>query len=271
MKKVSTSIIVGLILTSSLLAGSQEKLKQDISKIFTNGKLNTNSISIIAQDKSPDLKGLQIAIGTIKGNPKPFLLLYNKDTIIIGNIRDRKSGKNLFKPFIEKNRDKIQKALKNIQKQETNKEVKRNKTSILLLNNAFKDLVFKIKGANPKGKTIYLITDPNCPYCKRYEKNQLPSVIKNSKEVRVVPLFLNIPGHETSPMRASWLLEHYKNDKNADMLSLMHKASNIKDNTYKEVDKKFAKEKIAQMKKFLAKGLVRGTPTVFDENGNSAR
>ena len=271
MKRLSTSIIVGLILTSSLFAASQDKLKQDISKIFTDGKLDTSSINIIAQDKSPDLKGLQVAIGTIKGNPKPFLLLYNKDTIIIGNIRDRKSGKNLFKPFIEKNKGKIQKALRNIEKQEASKEVKKNKTSISLLNNAFKDLVFKIKGGNPKGKTIYLITDPNCPYCQQYEKNRLPDVIKNSKEVRVVPLFLNIPGHETSPMRASWLLESYKNNKNADMLSLMHKASNAQDNTYKKVDKKFAKEKIAQMKKFLSKGLIQGTPTVFDENGNSAR
>jgi len=210
-------------------------------------------------------------IGTIGGNPKPFLLLYNKDTIIMGSIRDRKSGKSIFGKFIAKNRDKLQAALSKAQQKEKNKEAKNNKTSISLLNGKFKELTFKIKGGNPKGKTVYLITDPNCPYCKQYEKNKLPSTIKNSKEVIVVPLFLNIPGHETSPMRSSWLLEKYKNNKSANMLELMHKASNKKNSTYKEVNKKFANKKIALMKKFLSKGTVRGTPTIFDENGNPTR
>ncbi len=271
MKKITSGLLFGFMIASSLFATSQDVLKKDISKIFTNGKLDTSSINIIAQDKTPDLKDLKVLIGTIKGNPKPFLLLYNKDTIIVGSVRDRKSGKTIFKKFIEKNKDKLQAALTKIQKQETKQEIKKNKKSISLLNDKFKDIMFKIKGGNPKGKTVYLITDPNCPYCKQYEENQLAKTIKNSKEVRVVSLFLDIPGHETSPMRSSWLLEKYKNDKNTNMLALMHKASDIKNDTYKEVDKKFANEKIAQMKKFLAKGTITGTPTIFDENGNPTR
>lgn len=271
MKKITAGLLFGFMATASLFATSQDVLKKDISKIFTNGKLDASSINIIAQDKTSDLKDLSVLIGTIKGNPKPFLLLYNKDTIIVGSIRDRKSGKTIFEKFIAKNRDKIQAALSKVQQEEKVKEVKNNKTSISLLNGKFKELTFKIKGGNPKGKTVYLITDPNCPFCKQYEKNQLPETIKTSKEVIVVPLFLNIPGHETSPMRSSWLLEKYKNNKNADMLELMHKASNIEDGTYKEVDKKFANEKIALMKKFLSKGTIKGTPTIFDENGNPTR
>jgi len=271
MKKLTVGLLFVSIMVSSLFASSQDMLKKDISKIFTNGKLDTSSINIIAQDKTSDLKNLKVLIGTIKGNPKPFLLLYNKDTIIVGSVRDRKSGKTIFKKFITKNKEKLKTALVKIQKEEKGKEEKSNKTSISLLNGKFKNIMFKIKGGNPKGKTVYLLTDPNCPYCKDYEENQLPNTIKNSKEVRVVSLFLNIPGHETSAMKSSWLLEKYKNDKNANMLDLMHKASNSKNNTYKEVDKKFANEKIAQMKKFMSKGTVKGTPTIFDENGNPAR
>jgi protein-disulfide isomerase len=169
------------------------------------------------------------------------------------------------------NKVKIQKAMSKIQQNTVNKDVLNNRKTIALFKDKFKDSMFTIKGGNPKGKTIYLITDPNCPYCQAYEKNEMAGTIKRSKEIRVIPLFLNIPGHETSPMRASWLLEKYKNNKNADMFKLMHKASNINDKTYKEVNKKFAKAKIEKMKEFLNMGLVYGTPTIFDENGTPTR
>ncbi len=271
MKKKGMVLLLGSIIVSSLFATSQDTLKKDISKIFTDGKVSQNSIDIIAEDSVLDLKNLRVVIGTIKGNSKPFLLLYNKDMMIVGSIRSRKDGKSIFKDFIEKNRGKIQKELSKNQKNKQRAEIKNNQKLISLLEKDYKDLVFKIKGKNPNGKIIYLITDPNCPYCKQYEKNELPKAIKNSKEIRVVPLYLNIPGHETSAMRSSWLLERAKNDKNADMLLYMHKASSIKDNAYKEVDKEFAKKRIKKMKEILAKGLISGTPTVFDANGNPAR
>ncbi len=264
-------LVLGFLITSSLFASKQSELKQDISRVFANGKIDTRSISIIAQDTIKDLKNLHIAIGTIKGNSKPFLLLYNKDIIMVGSIKNRKDGKSIFDNFISKNRVKIQKALSKIQQNETSKEVQNNKKTISLFNGDFKDSMFKIKGGNLKGKTIYFITDPNCPYCQQYEKNELANTIKRSKEIRVIPLFLDIPGHESSPMRSSWLLKKAKTTKNSDLYALILKASDKNDNTYKEVDKKFAKEKIAKMQEFLDKGLIQGTPTIFDENGTPTR
>jgi len=265
------SLLLSFMVASSLFGASQDTLKQDISRIFTGGRLDKTSINIIAQDSIADLKGLHVMIGTIKGNPKPFLLLYNKDTMIVGSIKNRKSGNSIFDSFIGKNRAKIKQALAKIQKSTVSKTVKNNKKLISLVTGEFKDIMFKIKGDNPKGKTVYLFTDPNCPYCQRYERNELAGTIKRSKEIRVIPVFLNIPGHETSPMRASWLLEKAKTTKNADLLSMMHKASNSSDNTYKEVNKKFAKAKIAQMRKLLSYGLIPGTPTIFDQDGNPTR
>ena len=262
------SLIFSFMVASSLFGANHDKLKQDISRIFTGGKLDKSDIGIVAEDSIADLKDLHVMVGTIKGNPKPFLIVYNKDTVIIGSLKNRKSGKDIFADFIKKNKTTIQKALKKIKKGIASKEIANNKKLISLLNGDFKDITFKIKGGNPKGKTVYLITDPNCPYCQQYEKTQLAKTIKNSKEVIVASLFLNIPGHETSPMRASWLLEKIKNNKKANKLSLMHKASNSGDNTYKEVDKTFAKAKIAQMKKLLSLGLIAGTPTIFDQKGS---
>ena len=265
------SLIFSFMVASSLFGASQDKLKQDISKVFTGGKLDKSDISIIAEDSIADLKDLHVMIGTIKGSPKPFLIVYNKDTVIVGSMKNRKSGKDIFAGFIKKNKDTIQKALKKIEKSTVSKTVKDNKKLISLVTGEFKDIMFKIKGGNSKGKTVYLFTDPNCPYCQRYEKNKLAGTIKKSKEIRVIPLFLNIPGHETSPMRASWLLEKAKNNQKVDKLSLMHKASNSSDNTYKEVDKTFAKARIAQMRKLLSYGLIPGTPTIFDQNGIPTR
>lgn len=271
MKKFGTGLVLVLVIISSLFASEQDVLKQDISRIFANGKIDAKSIDLISEGKTNDLKDLSMAIGTIKGNAKPFLLIYNKDIIMIGSIKNRKDGKSIFDDFMIKNKTKIQESISKIQQTKVSKSVQNNRKTIALFNGKFKDSMFTIKGGNPKGKTIYLITDPNCPYCQAYEKNEMAGTIKRSKEMKVIPLFLNIPGHETAPMRASWLLEKYKNNKNENMFELMHKASNINDQTYKEVDKNFAKEKITKMKEYLDMGLVYGTPTIFDENGTPTR
>lgn len=272
---MNNKIIVGaasiFLSTLFLFAGTQDKLKKDISKFLTRGKVNVNSIKIIADDKTADLKDLHMAIGTIKGNPRPFLLIYNKNTILIGNMIDRKTGKSLFKNFISKNRAVIKKELSKLKKNRQKKEILGNKKLITLLNSKFKDIVITVKGDNPKGKTIYLITDPMCPFCQQYEKNELKNSLKRAKEVKIVPIFLHIRGHESSPMRSSWLLEQAKKDKNSDVLALLHKASDRNFKGYKSVDKKFAKKMIAKMSKILSSGYINGTPTIFDEEGKPTR
>ena len=270
-KKILTGVL-GISLAAIFLhADTKVELKKDISKFFTRGKADINSIKIIADDKTTDLKDLHMAIGTIKGNPRPFLLIYNKETIIMGSLIDRKTGKSLFKNFISKNRAVISKELSKLKKNEQKKEISDNKKLLSLLKNDYKDMVLTIKGGNPKGKTIYLVTDPMCPYCQQYEKNELQGTLKKSKEVKVIPIYLRIPGHESSPMRSSWLLEQAKKDKNADILALMHKFSDKNFQGYKSVDKKFAKKMVAKMTKLLSLGYIKGTPTIFDENGKPTR
>jgi len=256
-------LVVGFFIESNVLAkGDNIGLKSDFSKIFTHGRLKTDKINIIAKGKLKDLKNMNVAIGAIDGTSRLFLIFYNKNIIGIGKIVNRKNAKSIFSKFISKNRFKIE-AFKKA------KQLNANKKLISLLQTKYKNLVINIKGGNPNGKTIYLITDPNCPFCKRYEKMRLPSVIKNSKEVKVIPIFLHIPGHETSPMRSSWLLEQAK--KGGNILSLIYKASDPKNMEFKKVNKKFAKKMINEINGFLSSGYLRGTPTVFDEKGNEIR
>ncbi len=270
MKSLVTGVILSALVATSSSAVGQKELKQDISKFFTGGKVKVKSIDIVADGKTADLKNLHIVIGMIKGNTKPFLLLYNKNIIMVGNFLNRKTGKTIFANFIDKNKSKIKKIISKTRQKEKNQEIKNNKKLISLFKKKYKDLVLTIKGGNLKGKTIYLVTDPNCPYCQRYEKIKLPNTIKKSKEVKVIPLYLNIPGHETSPMRSSWLIGQ-GSKKGADILSLIHKASDSNNKEYKKVNKKFAKKMIAQMKVLISSGLIKGTPTIFDQNGNPTR
>jgi hypothetical protein len=270
-KKITVALASLLSASLYLQATPQVDLKKDISKFFTRGRADVKSIKILADDKTGDLKNLHMVIGTIEGSPKPFLLIYNKDTIIMGSLIDRKTGQSIFKNFINKNRTVISKELSRLRQNEQKKEIQDNKKLLSLFDNEYKDMVLTIKGGNPKGKTVYLITDPMCPYCQQYEKNELKGTIAKSKEVRVIPIYLNIPGHESSPMRSSWLIEQVKKDKNADIVALMHKFSDKNDNTYKNVDKKFAKKMSAKMTKLISTGYIKGTPTIFDQNGNPTR
>ncbi len=272
MNKKILAGVLGISLAAIFLhADTKVELKKDISKFFTRGKVDINSIKIIADNKMTDLKDLHMAIGTIKGNSRPFLLIYNKDTIIMGNLIDRKTGQSLFKKFISKNRSVISKELSKIKKDRKKEEISNNKKLLSLLKNKYKDLVLTIKGGNPNGKTIYFITDPMCPFCQQYVKNELKATLKKSKEIKVIPIFLHIRGHESSPMRSSWLLEQASKDKNTDLLALIYKVSDKNFKDYMNVDKKYAKKMKKKMSKLLSSGYIKGTPTIFDENGNSTR
>ncbi len=269
-KKLFFTAIVSSIVASSLFASSVSSLQKDISKFLTNSRVKTKDIHILSSDKISDLKNLHVAIGTISNSPKPFIIIYNKNKLIVGNMIDRKNGKSIFKFFIDKHKKEIINALQKEKKNEKKIEISNNKKLVSLFKNQYKDLVLTIKGGNPKGKIVYLVTDPNCPFCKQYEKYQLPKTIKNSKEIKVIPVCLDIPGHETSPLRSSWLLEKGKK-KNANILKMIYQASNPRNMDYKTVNKKFAKKMITKMKKLLNSGLIQGTPTVFDQNGNPMR
>ncbi len=269
MKKISILLSISFLATS--LLASSNSIEKDISTYLTHGRIKTEDIKIISTDKIGDLKDLHVAIGTIKNSRKPFLIIYNKDKIIVGNMIDRQNGKSIFRELLKKHNKEIKKAMTQDRKIQKANKIKNNKKLIKLINTKYKDLTIKIKGGNPNGKTIYLITDPNCPFCQEYERKELPKTIKKSKEIIVVPIYLNIRGHESSPLRSSWLIEAAHKNGFKDTLSLMHKASNPKDLTYKTVDKKFAQKTISKLKKLINSGLISGTPTVFDQNGNPMR
>lgn len=149
-------------------------------------------------------------------------------------------------------------------------------------------LVRTIPGNSTAKETLYLFTDPLCPYCKMYETgvhlktgqampNSLQSDLAIYKEIKVImyPLYM-LPGHEEAIKRSYWFNIESKNVKTQkDILDLLHKASNadIKDLVVKDeagLDKydSYVKDK---EKGLMSSGAVNGTPAMFTKDGIDPR
>ncbi|RLA73299.1 MAG: hypothetical protein DRG24_00525 [Epsilonproteobacteria bacterium] len=115
-------------------------------------------------------------------------------------------------------------------------------------------------------KVIYAFTDPECPYCLKFEKKMAAVADKYTFKVFLFPLSF----HKNAVAMSEWILDA-KSDKEK-AARLLKTANN--DTSYKTA--KTSAEHKAAVKKILEKNAaigakigVRGTPSVFDSNMNS--
>ena len=112
----------------------------------------------------------------------------------------------------------------------------------------------------------YIFTDPECPYCHRFE-----SKWKNIKEnVKFKIFFFNLDFHKNANAMSRWILSANNNDEINERLNAIGKGST----DYKTF--KLSNDKISELNKKIeasrALGItlgVQGTPAVFDAKGNS--
>jgi thiol:disulfide interchange protein DsbC len=119
-------------------------------------------------------------------------------------------------------------------------------------------------------KDLYIITDPECPYCIKFEK----SIHGKLDEYRVHVIFYPLPYHKNAPAMVEWIMQG-KDDiqKKSRMDDLMIKKSTEykKHLTKKGTKFIYSKKVINTMKKskLAVKELgVRGTPSIFNANFN---
>ncbi len=115
-------------------------------------------------------------------------------------------------------------------------------------------------------KVLYAFTDPECPYCLKFEKKMEEVADKYTFKVFLFPLNF----HKNAVAMSEWILEP-KSDK--EKAARLLKTAN-RDSSYKTA--KLSAEHKAAVKKILDKNAaigkkigVRGTPSVFDPEMNS--
>jgi thiol:disulfide interchange protein DsbC len=117
-------------------------------------------------------------------------------------------------------------------------------------------------------KEIYIVTDPECPYCTRFEK----AVLGKLDEYRVHVIFFPLSFHKKAPAMVEWIMLG-KDDvsKKERFEQVMLKGSTEYSTLIKDVKKPFvySPEIAKEMKKMDAavrELKVRGTPAIYDAN-----
>ena len=117
-------------------------------------------------------------------------------------------------------------------------------------------------------KDLYIVTDPECPYCSKFEK----SVAGKLGDYRVHVILFSLPFHKKAPAMVEWIMQG-KDDaqKNVRFEEVMLKGSTAYQTLIKDAKKPFVySEAVGQAMKKMDKAVlelsVRGTPAIYDAN-----
>lgn len=117
-------------------------------------------------------------------------------------------------------------------------------------------------------KEIYIVTDPECPYCTKFEK----AVVGKLDEYRVHVILFPLSFHKKAPAMVEWIMQGKDNAQKKERFEeVMLKGSIAYQTLIKDTKKPFVySEAVGQTMKKMNKAVlelnVRGTPAIFDTN-----
>ena len=118
-----------------------------------------------------------------------------------------------------------------------------------------------------KGKDIYIVTDPECPYCSRFEKTAAGKLGDYKVHVILMPLSF----HKKAPAMIEWIMQGKDDAQRKERFEqLMLKSSTAYETLIKDEKKPFVySEEVGEHMKKVNKATmeldVKGTPAVYDE------
>ena len=226
MIQVAKKLLLALIIVTSLNAATPLS-QNEIKQIEALELFKRVPITV---KSAYDLKDFYLVKVVIQGNPDEVYLTKDKKHLIAGDVINTKSGAKLEAPV---------------------------DVSTLAGKEA---LIFG------SGKDEYfLFTDPECPYCKKFE-SYFPQIEKNVKiRVFYYPLDFHVNAKDMSMYVMS-------KKTNAEKIKTMLNIT-LDDEGYK--NRNYSKEQLANLEASLEAQIaiaqkldVRGTPAVFDKEGN---
>lgn len=240
------------------------------SVIAAKGRVEPTMITLLSLND--DISGLKKIYFSL-GNDVTNIIYVSVDLkkVVLGEIIDLATLSSDTMSDFQKLNEEALKKQEEAKKAEEALVIPRNKALIDGIHDASlgKNMEFTLEGGNKDGESLVLFTDPLCPYCISFEKEQLPTVLKNAKEIRVVMYPLtSLRGHETSLVRSYWLLQNVKGKKVDEKIKLMKDSTNLDISKIKvDQNSKEFKQYSEDIKKIQAMRIVPGTPSIYGLDG----
>jgi len=115
-------------------------------------------------------------------------------------------------------------------------------------------------------KKYLLFTDPDCPFCKRFEKKIIKNGLKNDVTLYIFPMHLNLRGHNLKSVEYLISLPENKRREAMEKLMTGDKTEYLAFKSTKH-SKQIVKKWVKYVDTISRSLKVRGTPTVIDEYG----
>lgn len=227
MTKILKSLVLTSILSLSLFASS-ELSKKEIGEIEKIPILAGSGIQVLKAYKDGNFILIR---ANVQGNVQELVLTADKANLIAGKVYNTTTGEELAIP---------------------------NDVSIL-------------KGKESvtygTGKDIYyLFTDPECPYCKKFE-SYFPQI---EKDVQIKVFFFPLSFHKNAVALTHSILSKKTNEQKAKtMLNISVNSDEFKNQNFTQAQKDAFNKQIDENMKLGDELGVRGTPALFDINGKS--
>ncbi len=228
MKKIFKIVfMIGILFSLNALA-SGELNKKEISEIEKLPIFTGSGMRVIKAFKDEKFYLLRV---NIQENIQELVLTADKKHLIAGKIYDVTTGEEVAIP---------------------------NDVSIL---DGKEALTFG------SGKDVYyLFTDPECPYCKKFESY----FEEIEKDVQIKIFFFPLSFHKNAVALTQYILDNKSNDDRVKaMLSVSVNSEDFKNKKFTEKQKASLNKTIEENMKLGEELGVRGTPALFDMHGKS--
>lgn len=186
---MKTKIILIFMIVFSLLQAQEQGLKEKIEQTILD---KTNTRSKVIQVKPLNIKNLYIASIEVGGNQIPLFVSDDGETIF--------GVPEIFFSANNKILEETRQAVADTQNHNTRGKQQR----IVDMFKDKKSLTVNLLSTGKKtNKVTYIVSDPNCPYCKD-EMQRIDEVLSNSN---VLLIFVGIIGGTNSMSKSSYIIE----------------------------------------------------------------
>ena len=221
-------LISSLLFSSVLNAANKEVPKNEIAQMEQLELLKRAQIKI---NKAYGIGSLYILNITVQGNADEIYLTKDKKLILSGDVIDATNGMKISAP-------------------------------VDLTGIAGKEAFVFGKGT----EEYILFTDPECPYCKKFE-SYLPQI---ESKVKIRVFYFPLESHENAKDLSLYVMSQKTSAKK---IEAMFSAN---DNLQIAKNAKYTQAELAKLEKSLEEQIqigmklnVQGTPTIFDKEGKS--